>query len=98
MKGLTLWLILVNLAAFVLMGVDKYRAKRGAWRIPERTLITAALMGGSPGAILGMELFRHKTRHAKFAVGLPLILCAQIALLWWMGRRGWIELPAWLGF
>lgn len=98
MNGLTLWLALVNLAAFALMGADKYRAKRGLWRIPERTLFTAALMGGTPGAILGMQLFRHKTRHAEFAVGLPLLLIVQAALAWWACRRGWITLPAWLGF
>ena len=91
MNALLLWLILINLAAFALMGADKRRAKRGQWRVPEHTLLTAAVMGGSPGAILGMEVFRHKTRHAKFAVGLPLILCAQLLLLWWMGRRGWIS-------
>ena len=91
MKALLPWLILINVAAFALMGVDKYRARRGLWRVPERTLMTAALMGGSVGAILGMELFRHKTRHTKFTVGLPLILLAQAALLWWLNQRGGIQ-------
>ena len=77
---LTTYLVLVNAAAFVLMLSDKHRAKKGAWRIPERTLLTAAVLGGSVGAIAGMYLFRHKTRHPKFKIGLPLILAVQILL------------------
>lgn len=72
------YLILINAAAFLLMLADKQKARRGAWRIPEATLIGSALLGGSLGAIAGMRLFRHKTRHPKFSVGLPLILAAQI--------------------
>lgn len=74
------YLVLVNAAALVLMLTDKQKAKQGAWRIPERTLIGVALIGGSIGAILGMHLFRHKTRHLKFSLGLPLILAAQVWL------------------
>lgn len=72
------YLILINAAAFLLMLADKQKARRGAWRIPEATLIGSALLGGSLGAIAGMRLFRHKTRHPKFSIGLPLILAAQI--------------------
>ena len=72
------YLILINAAAFLLMLADKQKARRGAWRIPEATLMGSALLGGSLGAIAGMRLFRHKTRHPKFSVGLPLILAAQI--------------------
>jgi len=74
------YLILVNAAAFLLMLADKYKAKKGAWRIPEATLIGSALLGGSIGAIAGMNLFRHKTKHPKFYIGLPLILALQIVL------------------
>lgn len=72
----------INLTAFALMGVDKRRAKRrGARRIPERTLFLSALMGGALGAVLGMWVFRHKTRHWYFRYGLPAILLAQCVLL-----------------
>lgn len=77
---ITTYLVLVNAAALVLMLADKQKARRSAWRIPEGTLLSIALIGGSIGAILGMHLFRHKTRHLKFRLGLPLILAAQIGL------------------
>ena len=73
-----LYLIIVNAAAFLLMLADKQKAKRGAWRIPEKTLIGAAAIGGSIGALCGMYLFRHKTKHLKFTLGIPLILAVQI--------------------
>jgi uncharacterized membrane protein YsdA (DUF1294 family) len=74
-----------NLAAFLLMGWDKARSKRrGARRVPERVLFSAAALGGCPGAILGMLAFRHKTRHLRFALGLPAILAAQAALVLWI--------------
>ena len=60
------------------MLVDKVKAKRNLWRIPEATLITIAAIGGSIGSIAGMNLFRHKTKHAKFYIGLPVILTVQI--------------------
>lgn len=75
------YLILINAAAFLLMLVDKYKAKTGQWRIPEKVLLGVAVLGGSVGAIAGMYTFRHKTRHAKFKYGLPLILLAQLYLL-----------------
>ena len=78
---ITAYLVLVNAAAFLLMLTDKQKARRGAWRIPEATLLGVALMGGSIGAIAGMQLFRHKTRHMKFTLGLPLILAVQVWLL-----------------
>lgn len=78
--GLLLWLLAVNVAAFVMMGLDKAKAKLGAWRIPEKTLLLTAAVGGSVGAILGMQLFRHKTRHPAFSVGLPAILAVQLAV------------------
>lgn len=86
MLYLLLYLAVANLVAFVLMGVDKQKAKRGAWRISEKTLFLAAALGGSVGAIGGMFAFRHKTRHPSFRIGLPAILAVQIAgaiLLWY---------------
>lgn len=81
-----LYLIIVNAAALLLMLADKLKAKRGAWRIPEATLMGAAAMGGSVGALIGMYLFRHKTRHIKFTLGIPLILAVQIMLAFWLTR------------
>lgn len=82
---LAIYLIAINLVGYVLMGNDKQRAIQGAWRIPERTLFLVALIGGSVGSILGMQHFRHKTKHLRFQVGMPLILIAQmIAGIWLM--------------
>lgn len=79
-----LYLIIVNAAAFLLMLADKLKAKRGAWRIPETTLMGIAAIGGSVGALAGMYLFRHKTKHIKFTLGIPVILIGQIALVIWL--------------
>lgn len=79
------YIVLMNLVSFALMGIDKYKAKRKTWRIPEATLFLFALFGGSIGSILGMFTFHHKTRHWYFRFGLPLILIVQlicIYLLW----------------
>ena len=75
-----IYLVVINLAAFLAMGLDKWKAKRNAYRIRERTLLLWALGGGSVGAWLGMRVFHHKTRHRSFTVGIPLILLAQLAL------------------
>ena len=77
---ITIYLILVNAAAFLLMHEDKRKARKGTWRIPESTLMGLAIAGGSIGANAGMYLFRHKTKHLKFRLGLPAILILQIAL------------------
>ena len=80
-----LWyLAAVNLVTFTVYGVDKAKARRGAWRIPEKTLFLLPLLGGSVGALLGMLVFRHKTKHWYFVWGIPLILLAQIALAVWV--------------
>ena len=79
-----LYLIIVNAAAFLLMLADKLKAKRGAWRIPEATLMGIAAIGGSIGALAGMYLFRHKTKHIKFTLGIPVILIGQIAMVIWL--------------
>ena len=74
------YILAVNLAGFVLMGVDKYKARKRAFRIPEATLFIIAVIGGSLGSLIGMYTFRHKTRHRKFVIGMPLILVLQLAL------------------
>ena len=74
------WLVLVNILDFALMGVDKRRARRDAWRVRERTFFLLALLGGTLGAILGMRLFRHKTKHWYFRYGLPVLLAVQVVL------------------
>lgn len=74
------YLIIINAAAFVLMLADKLKAKRKKWRIPETTLMGVAAIGGSIGAIAGMYAFRHKTKHPKFTIGMPLILAIQVIL------------------
>ena len=79
-KLIVTYLVLVNAAAFLLMLADKLKARKGAWRIPEATLIGIAAIGGSLGAICGMNLSRHKTKHPKFYIGLPLIFALQIVL------------------
>ena len=76
-----IYLVVINVVAFVVYGVDKYKAKRGRWRIPEATLLGLAVIGGSIGAWLGMKVWHHKTMHKKFQYGVPLILIAQIALV-----------------
>ena len=77
---LYIYLLINNAIAFALMLIDKYKARKNLWRIPEATLMAAALLGGSICALIGMYTVRHKTRHAKFTIGIPLILLAQIAL------------------
>ena len=84
MKYFLLYLLLINAVAFGLMLVDKIKAKKNRWRIPERTLFGSALLGGSIGALLGMYTFRHKTKHLSFTLGMPAILIAQIALAIWI--------------
>lgn len=78
------WLVLTNALGLILMASDKSRARRQAWRIPEKTFFILALLGGSLGCWIGMYLFHHKTRHWYFVIGMPLILAAQILLAWWV--------------
>ena len=87
MKFLYLYLLIINALGFLLMLVDKYKARNGLWRIPEATLMGVASLGGSIGSLAGMYLVRHKTQHPKFTVGIPVILIAQLALAFWLLRR-----------
>jgi len=74
-------LIGLNVLTFFVYGIDKWKAKRGSWRIPEATLLILALIGGSIGAWFGMKVWHHKTLHKKFKYGIPLIFLAQLGLL-----------------
>ena len=78
-----LYLLAINIAAFIAFGIDKYKAKRDKWRIPESTLLTMAVLGGSIGALAGMKIWRHKTLHNKFRIGIPIILALQIIVIIW---------------
>jgi len=74
-----IYLAAINVVTFFLYGIDKWKAKRSKWRIPEATLIWLSILGGSVGAWLGMKAWRHKTQHKKFKYGIPFILMMQIA-------------------
>ena len=87
LKYVLYYLAAINAVTFLVYGIDKLRAKRGAWRIPEKTLFLLSLLGGSVGAIAGMKVFHHKTKHWYFKYGLPLILLAQVALVVWLKIR-----------
>ncbi|MHC1576874.1 MAG: DUF1294 domain-containing protein [Methanosarcinaceae archaeon] len=76
-----MYLLAVNLISFYLMGLDKDRARKGKYRISERTLFFWAMIGGSVGSIVGMQLFRHKTRHLNFRLGMPAILVLELYML-----------------
>ena len=78
------YLLIINVLTFFLYGEDKWKAKRARWRIPESVLLGMTAIGGSVGAWLGMRVWRHKTQHAKFRFGVPIILIAQVALLVWI--------------
>ena len=80
MRILVLYLLIINILALAVMGLDKFRARKNKWRIRERTLFLFALAGGSIGVFLGMRLFHHKTRHRAFVIGIPVILCIQVIL------------------
>lgn len=77
---LTIYLIAINIATFFVYGIDKWKARRSKWRIPESTLLTLAVLGGSIGAIIGMRTWHHKTMHNKFKYGVPLIINLQVVL------------------
>lgn len=78
---MAVYFICINIITFIIYGIDKRRARQHRWRISEATLILLAMLGGSVGALTGMRCFRHKTRHWKFTIGIPVILGIQI-LLW----------------
>ena len=82
-KIIFLWLSIINAVGFLMMGIDKYKAKRKKWRISEAALFTVAIIGGAVGSYIGMQIFRHKTKHKSFAIGIPLIILVHVALATW---------------
>ena len=88
MKVLILiYVAVMSLIAFAAFGLDKYKAKADKWRTPEKTLFALAIIGGGIGAFLGMQVFRHKTKHKQFVIGNPAIMIAQLTLIAWL----WIK-------
>ena len=86
MKVILLYLLIMNAAGVASMLVDKHKAKKKLWRIPEATLFAIALLGGSIGSLVGMYLFRHKTKHLSFTLGIPAIIAVQLLLVWLLIR------------
>lgn len=84
-KMITAWLLVINVVSFAMFGIDKWKAKHRKYRILEAWLMLSAVLGGSVGAVCGMDFFRHKTLHKKFKLGLPLILAVQVLL-----AAGWM--------
>ena len=87
MRVLIYYLLGINLLTFFIFGIDKWKAMRNKWRVPEATLLMLAALGGSVGALLGMSVFHHKTKHKKFLIGVPLILLAQLALAFFIALK-----------
>ena len=87
MQHILIYLLAINVFAFFLYGIDKWKAKRSKWRIPEMTLLSIAVIGGSVGAWIGMKVWHHKTMHKKFKYGIPLILFVQIAITLFISFR-----------
>ena len=81
------YLFIINAVAFIVYGIDKLKARKGSWRIPEATLLLLAIVGGSVGAWFGMKAWHHKTMHLKFKYGLPAILLLQLALAVYLCTR-----------
>lgn len=89
-KLISLLIVLLNIVAFAITGLDKSKAKRHGWRISEKTFLIVAVLGGSLGVLFGMYYFRHKTRHGIFVVGIPIILLLQIALTLFVSSKNFL--------
>ena len=89
LKYILLYLLIINLIGFLAMGIDKFKAKRNYWRIPEGTLIMIAVLGGGIGDLIGMYMFRHKTKKMKFTIGIPTILITEIIIIIFFGIDLW---------
>lgn len=83
---IAVYILLLNILGFALMGIDKWKAKNHAWRIPESTLFIIAVIGGSIGSIIGMHVFHHKTRHRYFMYGMPAILIIQLLIIFILSK------------
>lgn len=80
LESISIIIVIINIVTFIIYGIDKYKAKKGKWRIPENSLIGLAIIGGSIGAYLGMRVWHHKTMHLKFKYGIPLIIVIQLVI------------------
>ncbi len=89
---LAYYLLAINAVAFIVYGIDKYKAKKAKWRISESTLLLLAVLGGSVGAWMGMKVWHHKTMHKKFKYGIPAILLIQIALMTYLHVNLWKQI------
>ena len=78
LESISIIIVIINIVTFIIYGIDKYKAKKGKWRIPENSLIGLAIIGGSIGAYIGMRVWHHKTMHLKFKYGIPLIIIIQL--------------------
>ena len=83
----TYYVLILNFVTMLVYGIDKFKAKKGKWRIPESTLLLLAVLGGSIGAWLGMRVWRHKTQHKKFKYGIPVIFILQVSLCFYLLYR-----------
>ena len=92
MSCLTYYLLAINVVTFIVYGIDKYKAKKAKWSIPETTLLLLAVLGGSIGAWMGMKVWHHKTMHKKFKYGIPAILLIQIALMTYLHVNLWKQI------
>ena len=92
MSCLAYYLLAINAVTFIVYGIDKYKAKKAKWRIPEATLLLLAVLGGSIGAWMGMKVWHHKTMHKKFKYGIPAILLIQIALMTYLHMNIWKQI------
>ena len=92
MSCLAYYLLAINAVAFIMYGIDKYKAKKAKWRISEATLLLLAVLGGSIGAWMGMKVWHHKTMHKKFKYGIPAILLIQIALMTYLHVNLWKQI------
>ena len=81
MNALICYIVVINLVSFMMFGIDKYKARRGQWRISEATLLAVAAIGGSLGARMGMKVWHHMTLHSKFRYGVPIMLLVHVALM-----------------
>ena len=83
----TYYVLILNFVTMLVYGIDKFKATKGKWRIPESTLLLLAVLGGSIGAWFGMRVWRHKTQHMKFKYGIPVIFILQVALCFYLLYR-----------
>lgn len=92
LKYVVLYIILINIIGFGMMALDKYKAQKSYWRIPEKSIFVVTLLGGGIGTITGMYVFRHKTKKLKFTVGLPTILISEICVIIYLLYKGILQM------